>query len=30
MGHSVSNQQIFGKFPARPSQILIKFSQNVH
>jgi len=26
----VSNQQIFGKFPARPSRILIKFSQNVH
>jgi len=25
-GHSVSNQQIFCKFPARPSQILIKFS----
>jgi len=26
----MSNQQIFGKFTARPSQILIKFSQNVH
>jgi len=30
MGHSVSNQQIFGKFPARPPQISAQFSQNVH
>jgi len=26
----VSNQTLFGKFPARPSQILIKILQNVH
>ena len=30
LGHSVSIQQIFWNFPARPSQNLMKFAGSVH